>query len=439
MNIKQQYIVLYAQDHNTTTGFVKLTYQGDETRVNARVSVCADARVEVMLDNGMQRIRLPLQAQHGMHVANHGARFGGTRIVVAVCDDDGLLALGESRLPKANWHLYGRLCKMGNAAGQTMVGTQERLVEPVSEISETYGEKQVKAVYGGQDDAPITEDEYDQTPVMQTMQEKQERPAHVKYAEPESAQPDAVTAADDLPDIGWPRYGEQAQPMGMKQAEPPCEQDNEDQSPTDERLLETPYESDEPQGSSVQEPDVSPCHATADMDVFGTDETDPICFQTDEPVDVSTHSRLGSFLGARQSVQSSNGLDGDAVSRAQDNHLPQDVSIPKVRPYVMPPLINAAVQKPVMFQTGDTQKAIKLNVEGPYAQLWKWRRVTSKERGYSYLMGEVEQSGKVVAVAVAVPGVYAPAPPPNLQGFTVFREGYWLLAQDAQTGERLPI
>ena len=54
-------------------------------------------------------------------------------------------------------------------------------------------------------------------------------------------------------------------------------------------------------------------------------------------------------------------------------------------------------------------------------------------------MGEVEQSGKVVAVAVAVPGVYAPAPPANLRGFTIFREGYWLLAQDAQTGERLPI
>jgi hypothetical protein len=54
-------------------------------------------------------------------------------------------------------------------------------------------------------------------------------------------------------------------------------------------------------------------------------------------------------------------------------------------------------------------------------------------------LGEVLIEDKVVAVAVAVPGSYAPSPPAHLQGFSAYRDGHWLLAQDAATGESIPI
>jgi len=87
----------------------------------------------------------------------------------------------------------------------------------------------------------------------------------------------------------------------------------------------------------------------------------------------------------------------------------------------------------------EPNERVMLSVRGPYANQWRWRNIIAKEMDYSYLMGEVEQDGKIIAVAVAVPGEYAPSPPVHLQGFQVYRDGYWILAQDAETGAIIDI
>lgn len=74
-------------------------------------------------------------------------------------------------------------------------------------------------------------------------------------------------------------------------------------------------------------------------------------------------------------------------------------------------------------------------VQGPVLPgQWHWQRVESTAT-FSYLLGQLpDESGTPKAVAVAIPGEYAPAPPAYLQGFTFHRQGYWVLVQDTKTG-----
>ena len=76
---------------------------------------------------------------------------------------------------------------------------------------------------------------------------------------------------------------------------------------------------------------------------------------------------------------------------------------------------------------------------GAYAGQWHWQRVETTGTGGYYLLGCVERQGVPIAMAVAVPGEYAPQPPAYLQGFSLYRDGYWVLAQDAETGRTLVI
>ena len=76
---------------------------------------------------------------------------------------------------------------------------------------------------------------------------------------------------------------------------------------------------------------------------------------------------------------------------------------------------------------------------GPYGPYWQWRSVQTPGQGLSYLLGEARVEGEIQAVAVAVPGMFAPVPPAHLQGFQLFTNGYWVLAQDAKTGELTPV
>lgn len=63
-----------------------------------------------------------------------------------------------------------------------------------------------------------------------------------------------------------------------------------------------------------------------------------------------------------------------------------------------------------------------------------WRKVhfPHSSDGNHYLVGEIYHQGQLAATAVAVPGHYAPSPPPWLKGFTLYlkahagAEGYWL-------------
>lgn len=90
------------------------------------------------------------------------------------------------------------------------------------------------------------------------------------------------------------------------------------------------------------------------------------------------------------------------------------------------------------------ENPVKEEIQGPalggeYAGQWKWKRVEAPSRYGYYLLGCVERKGISVAMAVAVPGEYAPQPPAYLQGFSIYRDGYWVLAQDGETGRTLAV
>lgn len=76
---------------------------------------------------------------------------------------------------------------------------------------------------------------------------------------------------------------------------------------------------------------------------------------------------------------------------------------------------------------------------GEYAGQWCWKRVEAAGAQGYYLLGCVERGGVNVATAVAVPGAYAPQPPAYLQGFSIYRDGFWVLAQDCETGRTLAV
>ncbi|MBQ9988200.1 MAG: hypothetical protein IJP30_00470 [Clostridia bacterium] len=95
---------------------------------------------------------------------------------------------------------------------------------------------------------------------------------------------------------------------------------------------------------------------------------------------------------------------------------------------------------PAAEQTGQTQTVQEdSNLHGPGIEGWVWRPVESVDKGMVYYLGERRSQTRVEAVAVAVPGAWAPVPPAVLQGFTHWQNGYWLLAQDAQTGQAVPL
>lgn len=105
-------------------------------------------------------------------------------------------------------------------------------------------------------------------------------------------------------------------------------------------------------------------------------------------------------------------------------------------------LRGSQIREPPMSET--QENPVKEEIQGPalggeYAGQWKWKRVEAPSRYGYYLLGCVERKGISVAMAVAVPGEYAPQPPAYLQGFSIYRDGYWVLAQDGETGRTLAV
>ena len=188
---------------------------------------------------------------------------------------------------------------------------------------------------------------------------------------------------------------------------------------------------------SWEQPELSPMEGTCEQQNMGTQKEPEMQQPLKRVPMICTHSRLWSYL--------------EGVSPAKDTSpYRQDTCPPEQRQSMMAEDLNSNMPqsftsmsenmaRPMEKPAARGDDEVRLSVMGPFAGLWRWRRVTSRESDYSYLMGEVEQDGRIVAVAVAVPGTYSPSPPSNLQGFHAYRDGHWILAQDAATGEIIDI
>ena len=378
MNIKQQYIVLYAQDGKTTLGFVKLTFQGEEALVQAQATLRADGNAELCLESATASIRLPMVGRRPDFTASGSLKIGNGRIVAAVCGTKGLLALGQSMMPKAFWNVGESMCK---ANRQKHAMDDEAVPEAKAGSAQAVQKQTVQTAQ-----IPVSGQAEAESPEMMRQAPAQDEEVAMQHA--------------------------QCEPMIS------------------------------PMQDAAQEPGMEPSPVLGDGSRMAEREM-PAQDQMHKRVPMITpRSRLWTIseqpaasgdgeLAKEQDHDSGDWMDQrDADQSMEDDYPDQNA----------PPVYDSAR----IIKTGDHDRQhdasdILLSVMGPYANLWRWRRVVSREADYSYLMGEVVQGGKVVAVAVAVPGSYAPSPPANLQGFHAYRDGHWILAQDAQTGDIIDI
>ncbi len=215
-----------------------------------------------------------------------------------------------------------------------------------------------------------------------------------------------------------PQYGVCPEPM-MQMPDNACEMTRE--------MSEEPEMYQMPEAMCDQE------YGMEQMPQYGENENmmqDNMAYMPKHVPMLSSHSRLWSYL---YDVCPSS--DSDNMRRDGEEEMFQQGMDQTMDPQSFTSYSVSAMPMDMEPDEGD----IRLSVMGPYANLWRWRRVVSREADYSYLMGEVIQDGKVVAVAVAVPGSYAPSPPANLQGFHAYRDGHWILAQNAETGDIIDI
>lgn len=71
---------------------------------------------------------------------------------------------------------------------------------------------------------------------------------------------------------------------------------------------------------------------------------------------------------------------------------------------------------------------------------WVWEKMEyADQEGFFYWSGTQYEHATAITQAVAVPGSYAPVAPANLQGFSQYVRGYWVLAQRMSDKEKVLI
>lgn len=469
--IKQQYIVLYAKDGRTSLGFVKLGYGGNAVQVAARVTRLDGASAVLSLDDGIRRERFDLVADRSGLFCTGTAQLSGGRTTAAVHDAGGLLALGESSPPRQSW--YAAETGLGRAAS----AVQQVDAASLGYMSEASKEPAMSEASLPQGAAPETfapDNEYKEA---DTTIRVSSAAAPLSHGIPVPGSPDFNPAAAPISEeakspIFDPPHdssdkvcgammitAEEEKTVSDLSGKPACA--GTTANPPDLSALEMPAATEpieHARGCVFDPPPDRPAVWHEPLNPFLEDRPadkdaqapplffEPLLVPPEEAVvqfeqtwdaarpDVSAgkaHSRFGLSSGATQHWNR-NPPDMDSAAPPQrEEPISGPVKSVGAGGQTSPPA--TADHKP------DNGEDIFLFVKGAYADLWRWRRVTSGERGFSYLLGEVLIEDKVVAVAVAVPGSYAPSPPAHLQGFSAYRDGHWLLAQDAATGESIPI
>ena len=110
-------------------------------------------------------------------------------------------------------------------------------------------------------------------------------------------------------------------------------------------------------------------------------------------------------------------------------------------------------EKPLSFYNklkNQIQKLFDENPEEDYLEKIipnsKWVKVEYEKQGDYYVIGLIEENGSLEYIAYGVPGVFQNDPPDELSGYPVWLPldsekkdgfGYWLVYQDAGTGENI--
>lgn len=413
MSMWRQYIVLRDRNGRTARGFVKLFFTNQGCNVSANLSRMPKGAFQLCLWDGETLFFWPMYMR-GMNLFLQAkAALGNGRIEAAVIDASGrIAALGESSEPRADWaQMQARI--------QSAMQTDKKEEKPAQQ-EEKKTQTEPESIL--QEGAAREEEK--------SWEAENERPQK-NHKIALTGEADGATGENAAP-IDWITQGKMGREEREKKTEMPLieqllqhaepmeiEKEAKTQPSPEEiaQIIQREIEKNEPDTEPIfirQEHEQAEGMACMEQTVEEEAEEMPA-----EPVKMTKTQEGGEPGKTRpeQAVLPEQALRDEADLMEESFIQQEKANEPKKEETV--------TQGPVLG--------------GAYAGQWRWQRIETTGTGGYYLLGCVERQGVPIAMAVAVPGEYAPQPPAYLQGFSLYRDGYWVLAQDAETGRTLVI
>lgn len=413
MSMWRQYIVLRDRNGRTARGFVKLFFTNQGCNVSANLSRMPKGAFQLCLWDGKTLAFWPMYMR-GMNLfLQTKATLENGRIEAAVIDANGrIAALGESSEPRADWaQMQARI--------QIAMQTDKKEEKPAQQ-EEKKTQTEPESIL--QEGAAREEEK--------SWEAENERPQK-NHKIALTGEADGATGENAAP-IDWITQGKMGREEREKKTEMPLiEQLLQHAEPMEiEKEAKTQPSPEEivkiiQQEMEKTEPDIKPifigqedeqAEGIACMEQTVEEEAEEM---PAEPVKMTKTQEGGEpeKTEPEQTVSPEQALRDEADLMEESFIQQEKANEPKKEETV--------TQGPVLG--------------GAYAGQWRWQRIETTGTGGYYLLGCVERQGVPIAMAVAVPGEYAPQPPAYLQGFSLYRDGYWVLAQDAETGRTLVI
>lgn len=418
MSMWRQYIVLRDRNGRTARGFVKLFFTNQGCNVSANLSRMPKGAFQLCLWDGETLFFWPMYMR-GMNLFLQAkATLENGRIEAAVIDANGRIAvLGESSEPRADW---GQMQARIQIAMQT-----DKKEEKPAQQEEKKTQTEPESIL--QEGAAREEEESCETE--ETEPPKTKQPFVLTGGAPQT---DCATS-ENATQTDWITQGRMRREDEEKQTEMPLieqllqhaepmeiEKEAKTQPSPEEiaKIIQQEMEKTEPDTEPIfiGQEDEQAEERAACMEQAVEEEAEEM---PDEPPKMTKTQEGGEPGKTRpeQAVLPEQALRDEADLMEESFIQQEKANEPKKEETV--------IQGPVLG--------------GAYAGQWRWQRIETTGTGGYYLLGCVERQGVPIAMAVAVPGEYAPQPPAYLQGFSLYRDGYWVLAQDAETGRTLVI
>ena len=413
MSMWRQYIVLRDRNGRTARGFVKLFFTNQGCNVSANLSRMPKGAFQLCLWDGETLFFWPMYMR-GMNLFLQAkATLENGRIEAAVIDASGrIAALGESSEPRADWaQMQARIQsamqtdkKEEKPAQQEEKKTQ---TEPESILQEGAAREEEKS-WKGENEQPQKNHKIVLT-----------------------GEADGATGENAAP-IDWITQGK----MGREEREKKTEM------PLIEQLLQN-AEPMETEKAAERQPSPEEIAQIIQREIEKNEpDTEPIFIRQE-------HEQAEGMACMEQTVEEeAEEMPAEPVKMTKTQEggepgktRPEQAVLPEQALRDEADLMEESF---IQQEKANEPKKEETVTQGPvlggaYAGQWRWQRIETTGTGGYYLLGCVERQGVPIAMAVAVPGEYAPQPPAYLQGFSLYRDGYWVLAQDAETGRTLVI
>ena len=412
MSMWRQYIVLRDRNGRMARGFVKLFFTSRGCNISANLSRMPRGAFQLCLWDGKTLVFWPMYMR-GMNLFLQAkATLENGRIEAAVIDANGRIAvLGESSEPRADW---GQMQARIQSAMQTdkkeekpaQQEEKKTQTEPESILQEGAAREEEKS-WKGENEQPQKNHKIVLT-----------------------GEADGATGENAAP-IDWITQGK----MGREEREKKTEM------PLIEQLLQN-AEPMETEKAAERQPSPEEIAQIIQREIEKNEpDTEPIFIgQEDEQAE--------GMACMEQTVEQAEEMPAEPVKMTKtqeggepEKTEPEQAVLPEQALRDEADLMEESF---IQQEKANEPKKEETVIQGPvlggaYAGQWRWQRVETTGTGGYYLLGCVERQGVPIAMAVAVPGEYAPQPPAYLQGFSLYRDGYWVLAQDAETGRTLVI